>query len=122
MENILVWLDIPVLKLDRAIKFYSAVLGAKVSKESAHGCEFGLLPHAGNSVSACLCVGGENKPSKHGPLVYLNVSGRLDAAVKAAKTKGGKLVQKKHPIGPYGFKAVILDSEGNQIALHSPTK
>ena len=24
-----------------------------------------------------------------------------------------------HPIGPHGFRAIILDSEGNRIALHS---
>jgi predicted enzyme related to lactoylglutathione lyase len=25
----------------------------------------------------------------------------------------------KHAIGPHGFRTVILDSEGNRIALHS---
>jgi len=29
------------------------------------------------------------------------------------------VLQPKHPIGPYGFRAVVLDSEGNRIALHS---
>jgi hypothetical protein len=32
---------------------------------------------------------------------------------------GGKVVVDKEPIGPYGFRAVIMDSEGNRIALHS---
>jgi hypothetical protein len=32
---------------------------------------------------------------------------------------GGKILNAKHQIGPYGFRAVIQDSEGNQIALHS---
>jgi len=30
MSNKLVWVDIPVIKLDRAIRFYSAVLGTQV--------------------------------------------------------------------------------------------
>ena len=30
-----------------------------------------------------------------------------------------KNLQPKEAIGPYGFKAVVLDSEGNRIALHS---
>jgi len=30
-----------------------------------------------------------------------------------------KILKRKHQIGPYGFRVVILDSEGNRIALHS---
>jgi len=28
-------------------------------------------------------------------------------------------VQGLHPIGPHGFRAIIEDSEGNRMALHS---
>jgi uncharacterized protein len=34
---------------------------------------------------------------------------------------GGSVIQDTHPIGPHGFRAVVLDSEGNRIALHSET-
>jgi predicted enzyme related to lactoylglutathione lyase len=30
-----------------------------------------------------------------------------------------EIVKPVHPIGQHGFRAVILDSEGNRIALHS---
>jgi len=63
----------------------------------------------------------DNKPSEHGPLVYLSVEGRLDDAVRAVQKGRGKVLKDKHPIGPYGFRAVIRDSEGNRIALHSKT-
>jgi uncharacterized protein len=33
MANQIVWCDIPVLDLDRAVKFYSAVLGAALKKQ-----------------------------------------------------------------------------------------
>jgi hypothetical protein len=39
--NTICWTDIPVVDLDRAIKFYSAVLAAPVSKENEGGHEFG---------------------------------------------------------------------------------
>jgi predicted enzyme related to lactoylglutathione lyase len=52
-------------------------------------------------------------------LVYLNAQGRLDEAVAAVVANGGKVIQPKHPIGPHGFRAIIHDSEGNRIALHS---
>jgi len=114
------WTDIPVIDLDRAIKFYSAVLDAPVTKESEPGFEFGLLPHHDN-VSGCLTPSSDNQPSLVGPLIYLSVDGRLDAAVAAVAANGGEVTQPKHQIGPYGYRAVVVDSEGNRIALHSTT-
>jgi predicted enzyme related to lactoylglutathione lyase len=123
-ENTLCWTDIPVTNLDRAVKFYSAILGEEVRKMAEGGFEYGLLPHDEQNASACLCVGSdsagnENKPSQTGPLIYLSVEGRLDAAVKAVKSNGGEVLEEKQQIGPHGFRAVIVDSEGNRLALHS---
>lgn len=117
--NQIVWCDIPVIDLDRAIKFYSAVLGKPVEKQSFPGMTFGLLPHAQDSVSGCLVEMKDRKPSQDGPQVYLNCEGRLDIAISQVELNGGKVVQPKHPIGPYGFRAVVVDTEGNRIALHS---
>ena len=120
----LCWADIPVTNLDRAIKFYSAVLGNEVSKISEAGFEYGLLPHEEQNASGCLCVGSDsagsnNKPSQNGPLIYLSVEGRLDDAIEATNSNGGKVLEGKHQIGPHGYRAIIVDSEGNRIALHS---
>ncbi len=120
----LCWTDIPVANLDRAIKFYSAVLGQEVSKMAEGGFEYGLLPHKEQNASGCLCVSGDsmgnkNQPSQTGPLIYLSVEGRLDDAVKATRANGGKVLEEKQQIGPHGVRAVIIDSEGNRVALHS---
>jgi uncharacterized protein len=61
----------------------------------------------------------DNKPSQYGPLIYLNVDGRLEAASSLVEKNGGKVLIPKHSIRPYGFRAIIADSEGNRIALHS---
>jgi predicted enzyme related to lactoylglutathione lyase len=119
MANQVVWVDIPVINLDRAIKFYTAVLGAPVKKEEMPGMTIGLLPHVANEVGGCLFTSDKLKPSDQGPLLYLNAQGRLDPAIAAVEPHGGKILQAKHEIGPYGFRAVILDSEGNRLALHS---
>jgi len=122
MANQIVWFDMPVQDLDRAIRFYSAVLGAPVKKEQMPGMTFAVLPHQDHEVSGCLAPGGEgsaSKPSPHGALLYFNCQGRLDQAVAAVEPNGGKVLQPRHQIGPYGFRAVVLDSEGNRIALHS---
>src|SRR5437870_11642596 len=95
--NTLCWTDIPVTNLDRAIKFYSAVLGNEVSKISEGGFEYGLLPHEEQNASGCLCVvsdsaGTDAKPSQSGPFIYLSVEGRLDDAANAVKSNGGTLL------------------------------
>ena len=122
----LCWTDIPVTNLDRAIKFYSAVLGKEVSKMSESGFEYGLLPHEEQNASGCLCVnsdsvGNKNQPSQNEPLIYLSVEGRLNDAVKATRANGGTVLEEKQQIGPHGVRAIIVDSEGNRIALHSST-
>ena len=119
IKNTFCWIDIPVTDLDRAIDFYSAVLAEKVQKISEHGFEFSLLPHAEENVSGCLSVMENRQPSQNGPLVYLNVEGHLAQAVLSAKNHGGEILQEMTPIGPYGHRAVILDTEGNSIALYS---
>ena len=120
----LCWTDIPVTNLDRAIRFYSAVLGKKVCRMSEHGTEYGLLPHEERNASGCLCIrsdsgGVDNRPSANGPLIYLLVEGRLDEAVEAARQSGGNVLRARQQIGEHGFRAVIIDSEGNRIALHT---
>jgi uncharacterized protein len=120
MANTVVWVDIPVVDLARACAFYSAVLGAEIGKMDYPGGSIGLLPGAGEEASGCLYESEDTKPSDQGPLVYLNCTGRLAEAEAAVAPAGGKVLMPSHQIGPHGFRAVILDSEGNRIALHSP--
>jgi predicted enzyme related to lactoylglutathione lyase len=42
MANQIVWCDIPVLDLERAIRFYSAVLGSQVKQEQLPGMTIGI--------------------------------------------------------------------------------
>jgi len=118
-SNQIVWCDIPVTNLDRAIKFYSGLIGKPVSKETYPGMTIGLLPHVDDGVGGCLAVMEDAKPGVNGPLIYLNCEGRLDIAIATVELNGGKVLKGKHAIGPYGFRAIIVDSEGNRIALHS---
>ncbi|HTL53763.1 MAG TPA: VOC family protein [Planctomycetota bacterium] len=119
MAGNIVWLDIPVKNLDRAIAFYSAVLGETVKKDTVSGMELGILHHGGTDIGGCLYKSDKDKPGKSGPLVYFSVEGRLEAACEEATKLGGKVVIPKMAIGQHGFRAVVLDSEGNRVALHS---
>jgi predicted enzyme related to lactoylglutathione lyase len=115
-----VWFDIPVRDLDRAVRFYSAVLGVLLRKEQAgRGAATAILPHADGSIGGCLVQTADARPSDGGPLLYLNADGRLDAAIAATTIAGGTVLQPKHSIGPEGNRAIVLDTEGNRIALFS---
>ena len=121
-KNRIVWMDIPVEDLSRATKFYSHLMGLEFSIQEHGGMKFSLCPHSDNESAFCLVIEPNFKPcdiNHHAPLIYLNVEGRMDQAVKNATEYGGKIIKAKEQIGPYGFRAILLDSEGNCIALHS---
>jgi predicted enzyme related to lactoylglutathione lyase len=118
LHNRAVWFDIPVVDLDRAAAFYRAVLGVGVHLDEAQGTRFGVLEHdQGNG--GCLFADPEAITDHAGIMVYLNVDGRINEAVAQAQAHGGRVVQPVHSLGPHGWRAVIVDSEGNRLALHS---
>ena len=119
-NNRAVWFDIPVVDLDRAISFYSKVLSIEVTKEQFGDVAFAVLEH-GEGNGGCLVIQPSEVASNSGILVYMNVAGRIQDAVAKVTDSGGKIVQEIHSIGPHGFRALVLDSEGNRIALHSMT-
>lgn len=121
MTQNIVWFDLPALDLERAIRFYTAVLGAPVKREEAGGMTMGMLPTPGGGEFGCIVVVKDFKPSADGVMIYFNVNGRLRSAVEAVRAHGGTVQTEIHPIGPYGFRAEVLDSEGNCVALHSET-
>ena len=51
-------------------------------------------------------------------LVYFSCA---DCAVEAARaaSSGGKVEKEKFSIGQYGYIALVIDTEGNMIGLHS---
>jgi predicted enzyme related to lactoylglutathione lyase len=115
--NRAVWFDIPVSDLDRAITFYAAVLGVRVDKETFGNSSIGVIEHRDGN-GGCL-VPNRDEIAAGGILLYLNVDGRIRDAVAKVVPHGGTVIQPTHEISPHGFHAVVLDSEGNRIGLHS---
>jgi hypothetical protein len=67
-------------------------------------------------------VQGEGfKPSVDGSLIYLNGGDDLSVALSKIEKAGGKIILPKTSIGPNGFMAHFIDTEGNKMALHSMT-
>jgi len=51
-------------------------------------------------------------------LIYFD-SEEIDAELSRVEAAGGKIIRSKLNIGDFGFIALIEDTEGNLIGLHS---
>ncbi|MHA7813394.1 MAG: VOC family protein [Phycisphaerales bacterium] len=119
-HNRFVWCDIFVDDLDRACAFYEGVCNIACQRESFGDIQFAVLEHAeGNGGCLVPRQPGQSDSRWGGALVYHNVDGRIRDAVEKVEALGGKVVQDVHAIGPHGCRALIEDSEGNPMALHS---
>lgn len=117
-KNRVVWIDIPVLDLERAAGFYRGVLDAGVELVDAGDLKFAVIDHEeGNG--GCLVPAEGTIQSEGGVLIYLNVDGRIRDAVAKTTELGGQVKHDVHSIGPHGFRAIVIDTEGNRVALHS---
>jgi predicted enzyme related to lactoylglutathione lyase len=119
-QNRLVWFDIPVADLERAAAFYGGVLGIGVHVEKSPGYSFAVLEHKDGN-GGCLVPKAGEISGNSGILVYLNANGRMREAVRQVEKLGGRIVEPPQSIGPHGFRAIVIDSEGNRIALHAAT-
>lgn len=117
-NNVIGWFDMPVNDLNRAVEFYTTVLDNKVHLEKAGEFEFAVFDH-NEGIGGCLVPTATQIPSENTILVYFNVDCRIRDAVLKAKQLGATILEDIHAIGPYGFRALIIDSEGNRVALHS---
>lgn len=116
--NYVVWCDIPVSDLKRACEFYHQVLNTEVEVMNFEGTELAVFYHQ-NGNGACLMPQEESISAEHGVLIYLNVTGRIEDAIEKVEKYGGSVIHDIQALGEYGFRALILDSEGNRMALHS---
>ena len=118
MINFAVWFDIPVQNIDRAMKFYSKVLGVEIQKMEGAPKKYAMFPFSPGSVSGGL-VEDKDMVTDRGPLLYLNGGDDLSIPLKRVADAGGKVLQEKTSIGQHGFMAIFKDTEGNRVALHS---
>ena len=118
------WFEIPVTDIDRATKFYEAVLGINLEDlpmpAGMEGLSMKSFPMEwGKPGSSGALVQMESyTPSYEGSLVYFSVTD-IDAVIELARQNGGKVVNAKQDIGEYGWTGHFEDCEGNRIGLHT---
>lgn len=120
MNNPVGWFEIYVADMARAKAFYEAVFGVALAELGSPGMEmwaFPMLPERPGASGALVRMpgfpmGGNNI------VVYFSCA---DCAVEAAKAaeSGGTVHKEKMSIGQYGYIALVVDTEGNMIGLHS---
>lgn len=114
------WIEIPVADIDRAAKFYEKLLGVQLTDFVAGKTKMKLFPED-EHISGALVYNPEYYfPGEQGPLVYLNMGDSMQKALDFIENSGGELLIDKRQISEeFGYMAVIKDSEGNRLALHS---
>lgn len=121
-KNMVGWIEIPVLDMERAKNFYETVFEVTISVHDLDGLLMGWFPgdHSKPGASGSLVKHAKYTPSETaGVLVYFSC---WDVAAELGRTEGagGVILRTKTEIGGgHGFMALILDPEGNRIALHS---
>jgi hypothetical protein len=121
-HNMVGWFELPVTDIQRAKKFYDKVLDISISIHDLEGLKMGWFPMAPDKqgASGSLVQHEMYVPSdKVGALLYFSCS---DVATELSRVvaAGGSIIQPKKEIGGgHGFMALIKDSEGNRVALHS---
>ncbi len=124
MNNAISWFEIPTTDIDRATKFYEAIFGINLTPMDMPNIKMRMFPldDMMNGVGGALVHSdGFHKPSlTDGPLIYLNGNPDVQNVLDKVEAAGGKIMIPKTEISPeYGFMAVMEDTEGNRIALHS---
>lgn len=121
-NNPIVWFEIYVKDLARAKRFYESVFKTTLTTMSSTVPDLEMLAFPSDMTSTgaagALCKMKGMTPTGIGTLVYFHCD---DCAVEAARVQefGGRVERPKESIGEYGNIALVIDSEGNMIGLHS---
>ncbi len=121
--NLVRWFEIYVQDMARARVFYESVFQVKLERLNNPELEMWAFPM---SMDVMGCAGAlvkmDGGPSGgNSVLIYFACE---DCAVEAARVAefGGRVERAKFSIGEYGYVALVRDTEGNMIGLHSMTQ
>lgn len=122
--NALNWFEIPVSDFERAKKFYETIFNYQMPENIMGYVRMGffLYDFQNGKIGGAICQSDMHKPSQEGSLIYLNCQPDLKIVLDKVINAGGKILQEKKKISAeqeLGYTAIIIDTEGNKVALHS---
>lgn len=121
--NPVVYFEIPVTDLERAVRFYGAVFGFRFERETIDGNDMALFPltEGQPGITGALAKGSAYVPSKSGRILYFRAKD-IDETLARANANSGKTLYPITKVGETGFVAEFPDSEGNRIAWHAKAR
>jgi uncharacterized protein len=120
MKHLLNWIEIPVIKMERAKKFYSTILGITIEDMPMDGMEYAIFTTDDPYNSGALVQGEYYKPSADGVLIYLNGGEDLNGILAQVNDNGGSVMMPKTFLSDMaGHIAIFMDTEGNRIGIQS---
>lgn len=118
MAHIVSWFEIPATDFDRAVGFYSTILGQELPKGSFMDTPHGFFCDSDGTNYGAVIHHPTAVPGNTGVLVYLHAD-NLDQVLERVEGAGGSIDMPKTSIGEMGWIAVVVDTEGNRVALHT---
>lgn len=117
-KKLIAWVDIPVSDFERAQKFYHKIYDQELIPASGTSRPgFLLKDDSGTGLGAAIAQGAGYVPAIR---VYLDAGTDLNEVLNRVPDAGGKIVLPKFLISQEeGYFAIIEDTEGNHISLHS---
>jgi len=114
------WFEIYVQDMARARAFYEAVFGVTLARLEGGDLEMWAfaMGQEGYGASGALVRMPGVPSGGNSVIVYFSCADCAIEADKAVKA-GGQIQKPKFSIGRYGHIALVLDTEGNLIGLHS---
>jgi len=101
-HNPVIYFEIPVEDLDRAIKFYANVFNFKFEKINIDGNEMALFPFHNDiqGISGALAKGDIYKPTKKGVLIYFKTE-HIEQILEIVIQNGGQILYPKTSNAPF---------------------
>lgn len=122
MKTIITWFLIPATNFKRAVKFYETILNEKLFLMKDPGWDDMAMftdPEDMDTVSWAIWTWENSKPSKEWVMIYLNASWKLDDILSRVEMAWWKINMEKTHIWKWWHIASFIDSEWNNIWLHS---
>ncbi len=119
VKNNVVWFEIPSADFKRAVAFYETILGQELRKMDFMGTPTAVFAYEKPAISGCVLQEEALRPGVAGSVVYLNADGIFDQVLDRVAKVGGKVVAVIDLPPGMGRAARIIDSEGNQVGLHT---
>ena len=114
------WFELYVQDIERAKAFYQKTFQVTLQRLESPGIELWAFPMGMDipgAPGAIVKMDGKDS-GVGGTIIYFSCA---DCAVEASRAvqNGGGVHKEKMSIGEYGFIALVIDTEGNMIGLHS---